>query len=134
VKFAWFIRVAGMFGLCLNIASAVAQTPEKASNCDSKVLLAEIEQALKSIKQEFGPDVFKKVDLDGPSGDKTLGAAWNRHLVAAGFPKSLVDRENCARALDLDQRASLIMGMGIAKEEAIEYLQSSLRRIAPNSR
>jgi hypothetical protein len=55
------------------------------------VLISQIELAVDNMKREFGQRVLKerKAELySAGHGEETIGEAWNRHLTAAGVPKT----------------------------------------------
>lgn len=99
----------------------------------ASTLLSQIDRAVETMRQEFGPSVFadNRGDLSSPRhGLETIGEAWKRHLVEAGVPNKVSDREVLAKTIGLDPRASLVLVATAARIDAIDYLRSELRRLA----
>jgi hypothetical protein len=136
------VTMTALLSLLLPVAylptahSALAQDRSANSTSTPKALagtlLDQIEAALKTMKQEFGPTVFTdgQGELHSAAhGDETIGNAWDRNLVAAGVPKDLSQRKALARSIGLDPQASLVLA-GVARMDGIEYLLSQLRHIS----
>ncbi|MCS3765565.1 MULTISPECIES: hypothetical protein [Bradyrhizobium] len=128
---------------CLGLAGAIflsIELPVFAQSADpavrsqpSKVELAQRLSAAMSAAREkfisdFGPNAFDRADYPG---GKTLGDVWTDYLGRAGYPSSLAERQRFAGILraELDQQAALVLVMAPARDEAIEHLVVSLRRI-----
>ena len=89
--------------------SAVAQDTSANSSSTSKSvaanLLNQIQTALQTMRQEFGPSVMMdgRGDLNSSAhGNETVAEAWKRNLIAAGVPKEFSKREALARSIGLD--------------------------------
>ena len=111
-------------------SSAIASATAKSQ---AATLLNQIQVALQAMKQEFGQSVFINPQRDLSSsahGNETIAEAWNRNLTAAGVTSDLSQREALARSIGLDPQASLVLVAGLARYDAIEYLQSQLRRVS----
>jgi hypothetical protein len=111
----------------------MAEETSTAPSVIASKLLNQIKVALQSMQEECGSTVFtdnRGEVLCKGHGEETIGAAWNRHLTAVGVPGKLSDREALASAINLDPQASLALGAGIARLDAIEYLLSQLRHIS----
>lgn len=113
---------------------AFAQSADPAAQSQpSKVELAQrLSAALSAAREkfisDFGPNAF---DRAGYPGGKTLGEMWTDYLGRAGYPSSIAERQRYAGMLqaELDQQAALVLVMAPARDEAIEHLVVSLRRI-----
>ncbi|WP_342724160.1 hypothetical protein AAFG07_34560 [Bradyrhizobium sp. B097] len=91
-------------------------------------LLAALSAAREKFVSDFGPSAFDRADYPG---GKTLGQTWTDYLGNAGYPRSIAERQKLATLLqaELDQQAALVLVMAPARDEAIEHLVVSLKRI-----
>lgn len=112
---------------------AFAQPAPSSRASKAAVAAGQMEQAMSSIKQEFGPTVLsdRRGEVEGRQhGRETIGQAWDRHLTSAGFPESMADREHLARDLQLSAGSALLLVAGAADEDKINHLLHELRRIS----
>lgn len=112
---------------------AYAQPAPSSRASKAAVAASQMEQAMSSIKQEFGPTVLSdgRGEVEGlQHGRETIGQAWDRHLTSAGFPENMADREHLAHDLQLSAGSALLLVAGAADEDKINHLLHELRRIA----
>lgn len=122
------MKISALLVIALSFwsASAVAQArPTAAATIEA------ITQAIEAFEANCGLSIMQDRlpgDVQCGQGMETIGTAWDRFLVEAGLPDSFDDREEMARAFELDQRASLVLVGGMARKEGIDYLLDALAR------
>ncbi len=114
------------------VTASVCVSAPQAKAQEALALEQQIETAMRNIKHDYGDAVLS--DNVAEIAGETIGSIWNRYLTKAGIPDTLAGREELAKRLDLDPAASLILGIGAAGQQKIEYLLKQISRATAKTR